>query len=129
MIVVSKQQIIAMHHALVMETGGLDGLRDEGLLDSAIAAPFQTFDSTELFQSVHEKAARLGCGLVQNHPFLDGNKRIGAHAMLVFLALNGISLFYTQDELASVFLKMAAGEIDYDILLQWVIDHEESDVN
>ena len=112
-----------------METGGLDGLRDEGLLDSAIAAPFQTFDSTELFQSVHEKAARLACGLVQNHPFLDGNKRIGAHAMLVFLALNGISLFYTQDELASVFLKMAAGEIDYDILLQWVIDHEESDVN
>lgn len=129
MIVVSKQQIIAMHHALVMETGGLDGLRDEGLLDSAIAAPFQTFDSTELFQSVHEKAARLACGLVQNHPFLDDNKRIGAHTMLVFLALNGISLFYTQDELASVFLKMAASEIDYDILLQWVIDHEESDVN
>ena len=98
-------------------------------MDSAIAAPFQTFDSTELFQSVHEKAARMACGLVQNHPFLDGNKRIGAHAMLVFLALNGISLFYTQDELASVFLKMAASEIDYDILLQWVIDHEESDVN
>ena len=68
MIVVSKQQIIAMHHALVMETGGLDGLRDEGLLDSAIAAPFQTFDSTELFQSVHEKAARLACGLVQITP-------------------------------------------------------------
>ncbi len=127
MIVVSKQQIIAMHHALIMETGGLDGLRDEGLLESAITAPFQTFDSTELFQSVHQKAARLACGLVQNHPFLDGNKRIGAHAMLVFLALNGISLFYTQDELASVFLKMAAGKIDYDDLLQWVIDHEKSD--
>ena len=121
MIVLSKHQIIALHHALIMETGGSDGLRDEGLLDSAIAAPFQTFDSIELFQ----KTARLACGLVQNHPFLDGNKRIGAHAMLVFLALNGISLFYTQDELASVFLKMAAGEIDCDDLLQWVIDHEK----
>lgn len=125
MIVLSKQQIIAMHHTLVVETGGLDGLRDEGLLDSAIAAPFQTFDSTELFQSIQQKAARLACDLVQNHPFLDGNKRIAAHTMLVFLALNGISLFYTQDELASVFLKTAAGEVDYDDLLQWVIDHEK----
>lgn len=125
MIVLSKQQIIAMHHTLVVVTGGLDGLRDEGLLDSAIAAPFQTFDSTELFQSIQQKAARLACGLVQNHPFLDGNKRIAAHTMLVFLALNGISLFYTQDELTSVFLKTAAGEVDYDDLLQWVIDHEK----
>lgn len=125
MIVLSKQQIIAMHHTLVVETGGLDGLRDEELLDSAIAAPFQTFDSTELFQSIQQKAARLACGLIQNHPFLDGNKRIAAHTMLVFLALNGISLFYTQDELASVFLKTAAGEVDYDDLLQWVIDHEK----
>ena len=127
MIVLSKQQIIAMYHALIMETGGLDGLRDEGLLDSAIAAPFQPFDSTELFQSVQQKAARLACGLVQNHPFLDGNKRIGAHAMLVFLALNGFPLFYTQDELVWVFLKMAAGEIDYDDLLKWVIAHEKND--
>lgn len=125
MIVLSKQQIIAMHHTLIVETGGLDGLRDDGLLDSAIAAPFQTFDSAELFQSIQQKAARLACGLVQNHPFLDGNKRIAAHTMLVFLALNGISLFYTQDELTSVFLKTAAGEVDYDDLLQWVIDHEK----
>ena len=116
-----------MHHALVMKTGGLDDLMDEGLLDSAIVAPFQTLDSAKLFLSVHQKAARLAYGLVKNHPFIDGNKRIGAHAMLVFLTLNGISLFYTQDELASVFLKMAAGEIDYDDLLQWVIDHEKND--
>lgn len=119
MIVVSKKQTIAMYHALIMETGGLDGLRDDGLLESALAAPFQTFDSIELFQSVYQKAARLGYVLVQNHPFLDGNKRIGVHVMLVFLALNGILLFYTQDELVSVFLNMAAGEIDYEDLLQW----------
>ena len=116
-----------MHHALIMKTDGLDGLGDEGFLDSAIVAPFQTFDSAELFLSVRQKAARLAYGLVKKHPFIDGNKRIGAHAMLVFLTLNGISLFYTQDELASVFLKMAAGEIDYDDLLQWVIDPEKND--
>lgn len=127
MIVLTKQQIIVMHHALVMDTGGLDGLRDEGLLDSALAAPFQTFDTAELFQSVQQKAARLACGLIQNHPFLDGNKRIGVHAMLVFLALNGIFLSYTQDELSSVFLKIAAGELDYNGLFQWVIDHEKSE--
>ena len=66
-------------------------------------------------------------GLCKTTLFPDGNKRIGAHAMLVFLALNGISLSYTQDELSSVFLKMAAGAIDYDDLLQWVIDHEKSE--
>ena len=85
---------------------------------------FKTFDSIELFQSIHQKAARLACGLVQNHPFIDGNKRIDAHTMLVFLALNGIFLSYTQQELSSVFLKIAAGEVDYDGLLKWVISHD-----
>lgn len=127
MIILTKQQIITMHHTLVMDTGGLDGLRDEGLLDSALAAPFQTFDSSELFQTVQQKAARLACGLVQNHPFLDGNKRIGAHTMLVFLALNGVYLSYTQDELSSVFLKLAAGEFDYNLLVHWIIEHEKSE--
>ncbi len=109
---------------LVLETGGIDGLRDEGFLDSALCAPFQTFDSVELFQTVYQKAACLGYGLIQNHPFLDGNKRIGAHAMLVFLALNGIVLSYTQEELVEVIMKTAAGEIGYDGHLQWLLNHK-----
>lgn len=124
MIVLSKKQILAMHHALVMETGGTDGLRDEGLLDSAIAAPFQTFDSIEFFESVYQKAARLAYGLVQNHPFLDGNKRIGAHAMLVFLALNGIVLSYSQEELIEVIMETAAGKIGYEGILRWLMNHK-----
>lgn len=86
----SKDQILLLHHALIEETGGLDGLRDEGLLESALDAPFQSFGETDVYPSIQQKGARLGFGLIQNHAFVDGNKRIGALAMLVFLSLNGI---------------------------------------
>ncbi len=76
----SKRQIILLHEHLLRETGGTAGLRDEGLLDSAVSVPFQTFDDNELFPTITEKAARLCFGLVKNHAFVDGNKRIGAHA-------------------------------------------------
>ena len=82
--VLSKRQILLLHQQLVDETGGSPGLRDEGLLDSALNAPFQAFGGTSAFSSLQQKAARLCYGLVKNHPFVDGNKRIGAHAMLVF---------------------------------------------
>lgn len=125
MIILSKEQVIALHSEMIQETGGTDGIRDEGLLDSALAAPFQSFADTGIFPSIQQKAARLGYGLVKNHAFIDGNKRIGAHAMLVFLALNKIELDYTQDELSDVFLKIAAGEISQDDLLRWIVSHQE----
>lgn len=125
MIVLSKKQIIMLHSQLINETGGTDGIRDEGLLDSALSAPFQSFADIEVYPTTQQKAARLGYGLVKNHAFIDGNKRIGAHAMLVFLALNKIELNYTQDELSDTFLKIAAGEITQDDLLEWIIDHQE----
>ncbi|ERL22627.1 death-on-curing family protein [Oribacterium sp. oral taxon 078 str. F0263] len=124
MIVLSREQIIVLHSQLIQETGGTEGIRDEGLLDSALAAPFQSFADTEVFPSIQQKAARLGYGLVKNHAFIDGNKRIGAHAMLVFLALNKIELDYTQDELSDAFLRIATGEISQDDLLQWIIIHQ-----
>nr|WP_218105890.1 type II toxin-antitoxin system death-on-curing family toxin [Synergistes jonesii] len=71
-----------------------------------------------------QKAARLGYGLAQNHAFIDGNKRIAAHAMLLFLAINGVELRYAQHELSDVFLKLAAGEVKYEDILEWVIEHE-----
>lgn len=124
MICFSKQQLLKMHSDLLAQTGGLDGLRDEGLLESALAAPFQTYDVQELFRSIQEKAARLAYGLIQNHPFIDGNKRIGTHAMLVLLALNGIELIYTQDELSDIILKIAASTASYEDLLAWILKHE-----
>ena len=124
MICFSKQQLLKMHSDLLAQTGGLDGLRDEGLLESALAAPFQTYDAQELFRSIQEKAARLAYGLIQNHPFIDGNKRIGTHAILVLLALNGIELIYTQDELSDIILKIAASTASYEDLLAWILKHE-----
>ena len=103
MIVLSKEQVILLHEELIIETGGSPGLKDEGMLESALAAPFQTFDGQELFPSIYQKAARLGYGLASNHAFIDGNKRIGAHVMLVFLALNGIGLEYELDELSDLY--------------------------
>ena len=121
--ILTKEQIILLHAQLIKETGGSDGIRDEGLLDSAILNPFQSFDGKELYPSVLEKAARLGFGLIQNHAFVDGNKRIGAHAMLVFLALNGYVFSYTQKELTEIVLSVAAGEKDHDDLLFWLQSH------
>lgn len=124
MITLSKNQIIMLHEQLIRETGGTSGLRDEGMLDSALASPFQTFDGQDVYPSLQQKAARLCFGLVKNHPFVDGNKRIGTHAMLVFLALNGIELEHTQEELAETILKLAAGEIESPDLLDWIYLHQ-----
>lgn len=121
--ILTKDQIILLHAQLIKETGGSDGIRDEGLLDSAILNPFQSFDGKELYPSVLEKGARLGFELIKNHAFIDGNKRIGAHAMLVFLALNGYVFSYTQKELTEIILSVAAGEKDYDGLLLWLQSH------
>ena len=123
MIWLSEDQVLYLHSELIKATGGLDGLRDNSLLQSALLSPMQTYNSVELFPSLIDKAVRLACGLTQNHPFIDGNKRIGAHAMLVTLKLNGISLSYTQQELSSVFLELASGEIAYEELKVWVMSH------
>ena len=127
MIWLSKDQVLYLHSELIKSTGGLDGLRDNNLLQSALLSPMQTYNSVELFPSLIDKAVRLACGLTQNHPFIDGNKRIGAHAMLVTLKLNGISLSYTQQELSSVFLELASGEIAYEELKVWVQSHIDSE--
>ena len=90
MIKLSKEQVLSLHSELIKKTGGAAGLRDEGLLESALNAPFQGFGKVEAYPSIQQKGVRLGYGLIKNHPFTDGNKRIDTHAMLVFLALNGI---------------------------------------
>ena len=124
MIRLSKTQILLLHEQLIAETGGSSGLRDEGMLDSALNAPFQTFGEEDVYPSLQQKAARLCFGLVKNHPFLDGIKRIGAHVMLVFLALNGIELQHTQTELSDVILQLAAGTIQSSDLLNWILAHQ-----
>ena len=120
----SNKQILMLHTQLIQQTGGSEGVRDYNLLDSALETPFQSFGGDELYPTIQAKAARLGYGLIKNHCMIDGNKRIGTHSMLVFLALNGIELKYMQKELYETILDVAAGKIEYEDLLQWVLDHQ-----
>jgi death-on-curing protein len=120
----SKEQILMLHAQLINQFGGSDGVRDYNLLESALEMPFQSFGGEELYPTIQSKAARLGYGLIKNHCMLDGNKRIGTHAMLVFLALNGIELKYTQKELYETILAVADGSLEYEGFLQWVLEHQ-----
>jgi death-on-curing protein len=121
--ILTRNQVIKLHRELIAESGGSSEIRDEGLLDSALNTPFQTFSGTELYPSILEKAARLGYGLIKNHPFVDGNKRIGTHAMLVFLMINHIELNYNDTELIDLILGVASGEINDGELLLWLQMH------
>lgn len=123
MIRLTKRQVIAMHSSLIESTGGTDGIRDDGLLDSAIESPFQTFGEVDLYPTLLQKAVRLGFSLVSNHPFIDGNKRIGVHAMLVFLELNGVEVYCTQKELTDVGLSLASGSMSAEDLFEWLTNH------
>ena len=125
MIILSKEQVIKLHASLIQAAGGSEGIRDEGMLDLALNNPFQSFGGKELYPSIQAKAARLCFGLVRNHAMLDGNKRLGAHTMLVFLALNGCELSYSQKELSDVILALASGDIGEKEILQWIIEHQQ----
>ena len=119
----SVKQIIEMHDRLIEATGGTKGLSSPALLESALAAPFQTFDGDDLYPSIYQKAARLGFGIVKNHAFIDGNKRTAADAMLVFLYLNDIAVECTQEELAGLFIQTADNKKTYEDILKWIIMH------
>ena len=122
--VLSKDDIIELQKDLIAKYGGTHGVRDDALFDSAVNAPFQSFGGVDFYPSIEEKAARLGYGLTANHPFHDGNKRIGAHAMLAFLLINGIELNCSSKELSDIFLSIADGTSNEYDLLSWVKSHE-----
>ena len=116
----TRDNVLSVYKILVEATGGTVGVRDEGLLLSAIEAPYQTFGGMELFPTLLEKAVRLGFGLVANHPFVDGNKRIGLLVMLTFMELNGIYVEFTDEEIIDMALGVASGKYKYESLLEIV---------
>ena len=118
MIKFNRENVMEVYKILTDATGGTVGVRDEGLLLSAIEAPYQTFGGVDLFETDLEKAVRLGYGLVANHPFIDGNKRIGILVMLVFMQLNGINLVLTDEMIVDIALNVASGKYKYDDLLE-----------
>ena len=121
--ILTKEQILLLHSQLIEGFGGSSDIRDNALLDSAINTPFQTYDSEELYPTLLDKASRLCFGLVKNHPFVDRNKRIGTHAMLVFLAINGVELEYSDTELINLILSVAAGTQSDSDILRWLQQH------
>ena len=123
MIKLTQKQILMLHSELTSATGGTDGVRDLGLLSSALNAPFETFDGEYIYRTIKAKAAKLGYFLVKNHPFIDGNKRIGILVMITFLEINGVEVTCTDEELITLGLDLADGTIDDEDLLNWIIDH------
>ena len=119
----SREKVLLLHQLIAQETGGEVGLRDQTLLDAALAAAFAGLADREFYPSKEEKAAKLGFDLISNHAFLDGNKRIGMYVMLTFLEANGIALEATNDEVAETGLAVAAGQMNYEALLTWVKVH------
>jgi death-on-curing protein len=122
----TRHQVLLLHAQLLQATGGVHGIRDDGLLDSALAAPYSAFEGTEFYPGTEAKAARLAFGLVSNHPFVDGNKRVGVLAMLVLLGVNGVALAASDDELIALGLGLARGEIDTEGVFAWIEAHAES---
>ena len=122
MIKFTKERVLRLHKMLAEATGGSVGVRDEGLLDSALEAPFAGFGDKEFYPTIEEKAARLGFALISNHAFVDGNKRIGVYVMLVFLEMNGIRISCSDDDLVRIGLSVADGAMGREDLLQWVVD-------
>lgn len=123
MIKFDKDKVLLLQQLVIQSSGGSAGVMDMGLLESAIENVYQIFDGKELYPTKEEKGARLGYSLVSNHAFVDGNKRVGLLVMLSFLAINGINLKYSDDELIKIGLNLANGQMKYQDLLNWVINH------
>ena len=113
-------EVVELHGRLIAATGGAAGIRDLGLLESALAQPAATFAGADLHPTIIDKAAALGFSLVSNHPFIDGNKRIGHAAMEVLLVLNGYEIDASVDEQERLMLDVASGTVDRKYLADWL---------
>jgi death on curing protein len=120
MIYLERDDVIQLHSMLIAQSGGSAGVRDPGLLDSAIAQPQMSFGGVDLYPSIEEKAGALGFSLIKNHAFIDGNKRIGHAAMESFLVLNGYEIKAGVDEQEAVVLAVAAGQKTKDEFVEWI---------
>ncbi len=125
MIKLSQEKVLTLHKMMTEETGGDPNVRDLALLNSALESAFATFDGLELYPSVQEKGARLGYALISNHAFVDGNKRIGMYILLIFLEVNGVFIRPGNEEVARVGLAVAAGNMKYRELLEWILQNEK----
>ena len=123
MIFFEFEQVTRIHSSLIAKTGGLDGIRDKNLLDSALKVPFQTFDGKDLYPDILDKATQLCFSLINNHPFSDGNKRIGIHLTLLFLKINNVQLNFVQQELIDLGFGIASSKLQKNDIRKWFENH------
>lgn len=124
MITFLLEDIIDFHNDLEQNSIVSAGIRDKSLIESAVNAPFQTFDNMELYPTVEEKVAHLFYGLVKNHGFIDGNKRVAVHAMFIYLSINYIFFDYTVDEMENLVIGLADGSLNADDVVEWIYNKE-----
>lgn len=121
MIRFDKDKVLLLHRLIAEETGGSIGVRDSGLLESALNNAYATFGGEFLYKTKEEKAASLGYSLISNHAFVDGNKRIGVYVMLTFLEAEGVKMNCTNPDVVKLGLAVASGEMKYDDILEWIL--------
>jgi death on curing protein len=120
---ITLMEVLKLHGQIIDQSGGAQGIRDLGLLESAVAQPLMTFGGEDLYPSLIEKAAALSFSIIMNHPFIDGNKRTGHAAMEVLLVLNRLEVNATVDEQEQIFLAVASGEIEREAFVEWLESH------
>jgi death-on-curing protein len=114
---------MAIHEEMIRRYGGASGLRDRGQLESAVAQPLMTFDGIDLYKDLAEKSAAMCFSLIKNHPFVDGNKRVGFAAMRLLVRSNGFRLKASIDEKEHITLSIASGTLSRDDLVEWIREH------
>jgi len=117
---ITREIILRLHELSIAEYGGSYGLRDEGLMESAIARPYQTFDGDDLYPTVFEKAAAIAESIIINHPFVDGNKRTGFLAMLAVLDEANIGLTAQKEEIYSLVIDISTGSKSFEEIVEWL---------
>jgi death-on-curing protein len=116
-------EVVELHRLVLAATGGASGIRDLGALESAVAQPRASFDGNDLHPTLIEKAGASGFALAQDHPFVDGNKRVAHAAMATFLLLNGAEIGATVDEQERLMLGLASGRVSRNELVNWLRQH------
>ena len=120
---INLSEVFELHRRIIRESGGATGLRDLNGLEAAVAQPHMTFGGSDLYPTLNEKAASLCHSIIQNHPFIDGNKRVGHAAMEVMLVVNGYVIHASDDDQERIILGLASGDVSRDELVEWLADH------
>ena len=116
----TKDSILKLHELSIIKYGGSDGIRDDGLLESAIARPYQTFGGEDLYPTVCEKAAAIAESIIINHPFVDGNKRTGFLAMLAVLYEANLKIIVPNDAVYDFVINISTGETKFEQIVDWL---------